>query len=77
MRMPRSAVRFRACCTVQSRVGRPVPRRAVQSHFSAINLRCRNGKHGFTYNSNPGTMSVSGNVSIVPQRQRVEGQDRG
>ncbi|MBN1170751.1 MAG: right-handed parallel beta-helix repeat-containing protein, partial [Micromonosporaceae bacterium] len=24
----------------------------------------KNGKHGFTYNSNPGTMTISGNVSI-------------
>lgn len=24
----------------------------------------RNGKHGFTYNSNPGTMTISDNVSI-------------
>lgn len=29
-----------------------------------MHIAYRNGKHGFTYNSNPGRMPVSGNVSI-------------
>ncbi|MEU2686252.1 right-handed parallel beta-helix repeat-containing protein [Streptomyces hygroscopicus] len=33
-------------------------------HVVRRSIAYRNGKHGFTYNSNPGHMSVSGNVSI-------------
>ncbi|WP_206184783.1 RICIN domain-containing protein [Thermoactinospora rubra] len=34
------------------------------NHVVRRNFAYRNGKHGFTYNRNPGTMTVSGNVSI-------------
>ncbi|MFI7126098.1 carbohydrate-binding protein [Nonomuraea sp. NPDC050153] len=34
------------------------------NHTIRRNIAYRNGKHGFTYNRNPGTMSVSDNVSI-------------
>jgi hypothetical protein len=33
-------------------------------HVIRRSIAYRNGKHGFTYNSNPGTMTVSGNLSI-------------
>ncbi|WP_322982855.1 right-handed parallel beta-helix repeat-containing protein [Streptomyces sp. S584] len=33
-------------------------------HVVRRNIAYNNGHHGFTYNSNPGSMSVSGNVSI-------------
>ncbi|MER7787007.1 right-handed parallel beta-helix repeat-containing protein [Streptomyces sp. NPDC097640] len=33
-------------------------------HVVRRSIAYRNGKHGFTYNSNPGHMSVSGNVSV-------------
>ncbi|MBT2440040.1 carbohydrate-binding protein [Streptomyces sp. ISL-36] len=33
-------------------------------HVVRRSIAYRNGKHGFTYNSNPGTMSVSNNVSV-------------
>ncbi|CQR65274.1 CBM35 domain-containing protein [Streptomyces leeuwenhoekii] len=33
-------------------------------HVVRRNIAYGNGKHGFTYNRNPGTMTVSGNVSI-------------
>lgn len=34
------------------------------NHVVRRSIAYHNGKHGFTYNSNPGTMSVSDNVSI-------------
>ncbi len=34
------------------------------NHTIRRNIAYRNGKHGFTYNRNPGTMTVSDNVSI-------------
>ncbi|WP_246835483.1 hypothetical protein [Micromonospora sp. MH33] len=34
------------------------------NHVVRRSIAYRNGKHGFTYNSNPGTMTVSNNVSI-------------
>ncbi|MGI5456428.1 carbohydrate-binding protein [Streptomyces sp. CA-249302] len=34
------------------------------NHVVRGSIAYHNGKHGFTYNSNPGTMTVSGNVSI-------------
>ena len=34
------------------------------NHIVRHDLAYNNGKHGFTYNSNPGTMSISNNVSI-------------
>ncbi|NES13747.1 MULTISPECIES: cellulose-binding domain-containing protein [Micromonospora] len=34
------------------------------NHIIQRNIAYRNGKHGFTYNRNPGTMSISNNVSI-------------
>jgi hypothetical protein len=33
-------------------------------HIVRRSIAYQNGKHGFTYNSNPGSMAVSGNVSI-------------
>jgi hypothetical protein len=33
-------------------------------HVVRRSIAYRNGKHGFTYNSNPGTMTVSDNVSV-------------
>ncbi|MEV4945684.1 CBM35 domain-containing protein [Streptomyces sp. NPDC053755] len=33
-------------------------------HVVRRSIAYRNGKHGFTYNRNPGTMTVTGNVSI-------------
>ncbi|WP_399881596.1 carbohydrate-binding protein [Streptomyces sp. BBFR51] len=33
-------------------------------HVVRRSIAYRNGKHGFTYNSNPGTMTISDNVSI-------------
>lgn len=33
-------------------------------HVVRRSIAYRNGKHGFTYNSNPGTMTVSNNVSV-------------
>jgi hypothetical protein len=33
-------------------------------HIARRNIAYRNGKHGFTYNSNPGRMTISDNVSI-------------
>ncbi len=33
-------------------------------HIVRRNVAYHNGKHGFTYNSNPGTISVSNNISI-------------
>ncbi|MFD4898718.1 right-handed parallel beta-helix repeat-containing protein [Streptomyces sp. NPDC058411] len=33
-------------------------------HVVRRNIAYNNGHHGFTYNSNPGSMSVSGNISI-------------
>ncbi|MFI8287575.1 carbohydrate-binding protein [Streptomyces sp. NPDC085614] len=34
------------------------------NHIVRRSIAYRNGKHGFTYNSNPGSMAVSNNVSI-------------
>ncbi|MFF3378464.1 carbohydrate-binding protein [Streptomyces sp. NPDC002680] len=34
------------------------------NHIVRRSIAYNNGKHGFTWNSNPGTMAVSGNVSI-------------
>ncbi|WP_182905113.1 cellulose-binding domain-containing protein [Microbispora sp. H13382] len=34
------------------------------NHIVRRNIAYRNGHHGFTYNSNPGTMSISNNVGI-------------
>ncbi|MEU5861243.1 RICIN domain-containing protein [Nonomuraea sp. NPDC047529] len=34
------------------------------NHVVRRNIAYRNGKHGFTYNRNPGTMMIAGNVSI-------------
>ncbi|MCT9075130.1 right-handed parallel beta-helix repeat-containing protein [Streptomyces fulvoviolaceus] len=34
------------------------------NHIVRNSIAYQNGKHGFTWNSNPGTMAVSGNVSI-------------
>jgi hypothetical protein len=34
------------------------------NHVIRRNIAFRNGKHGFTYNRNPGTMTVSNNLSI-------------
>ncbi|MFI6183234.1 RICIN domain-containing protein [Nonomuraea sp. NPDC051191] len=34
------------------------------NHVVRRNIAYRNGKHGFTYNRNPGTMTIAGNVSI-------------
>jgi hypothetical protein len=34
------------------------------NHIVQRNIAYHNGHHGFTYNSNPGTMSISNNVSI-------------
>lgn len=34
------------------------------NHTVQHNLAYRNGKHGFTYNSNPGSMAISSNLSI-------------
>ncbi|GAA3013372.1 carbohydrate-binding protein [Streptomyces fulvorobeus] len=34
------------------------------NHIVRRNIAYDNGKHGFTYNRNPGTMTVSGNISI-------------
>jgi hypothetical protein len=34
------------------------------NHIVRRNIAYHNGKHGFTYNSNPGTMTVSNNLSI-------------
>jgi hypothetical protein len=34
------------------------------NHIVRGNIAYRNGHHGFTYNSNPGTMTISNNVSI-------------
>ncbi|WP_424858408.1 carbohydrate-binding protein [Streptomyces sp. SAI-170] len=34
------------------------------NHVVRRSIAYRNGKHGFTYNSNPGSMAVSGNVSV-------------
>ncbi|MEQ4716610.1 carbohydrate-binding protein [Nonomuraea sp. B19D2] len=34
------------------------------NHVIRRNIAYRNGKHGFTYNRNPGTMSISNNASI-------------
>ncbi|WP_419999469.1 right-handed parallel beta-helix repeat-containing protein [Streptomyces boninensis] len=33
-------------------------------HIVKSSIAYKNGKHGFTYNSNPGKMTISGNVSI-------------
>ncbi|RNG28207.1 right-handed parallel beta-helix repeat-containing protein [Streptomyces botrytidirepellens] len=46
------------------------------NHVVRRSIAYRNGKHGFTYNSNPGTMSVSGNVS-VDNTQRNYSWDAG
>jgi len=34
------------------------------NHIVRRSIAYRNGKHGFTYNSNPGSMSISNNISI-------------
>jgi 3-keto-disaccharide hydrolase len=34
------------------------------NHIVRRNIAYHNGKHGFTYNSNPGTLTISNNVSI-------------
>ncbi|MGW7054213.1 carbohydrate-binding protein [Streptomyces sp. NPDC054887] len=34
------------------------------NHVVRRSIAHHNGKHGFTYNSNPGTMSVTGNISV-------------
>ncbi|GAA3337118.1 hypothetical protein GCM10020358_12200 [Amorphoplanes nipponensis] len=34
------------------------------NHIVRRNIAYRNGKHGFTYNSNPGSMTISNNISI-------------
>ncbi|MFJ4323178.1 right-handed parallel beta-helix repeat-containing protein [Streptomyces tricolor] len=34
------------------------------NHVVRHSIAYRNGKHGFTYNSNPGSMTISGNVGI-------------
>ena len=34
------------------------------NHIVRRSIAYHNGKHGFTYNSNPGTMTISNNVSI-------------
>ncbi|NRQ40881.1 cellulose-binding protein, partial [Nonomuraea sp. NN258] len=33
-------------------------------HVVRRSIAYRNGKHGFTYNSNPGSMAITGNVSV-------------
>ncbi len=34
------------------------------NHVVRHSIAYKNGKHGFTYNSNPGSMTISGNVGI-------------
>jgi hypothetical protein len=41
------------------------------NHIVRRSIAFRNGKHGFTYNSNPGAMTISGNISIDNTERNV------
>ncbi len=44
-------------------------------HVVTDSIAYENGKHGFTYNSNPGSMTVSGNVSIGNEERNFNFDD--